>query len=84
MKKLFISDIRLAAYLISKGFRVSSTNKVHQRVVFSFNSEAEKLADMWQFAPNEEIKNLQRYLVEKDKLLNFVKSEQRKEDIEND
>ena len=75
MEKTFItSDINITAFLIHKGFRVLKTELQGRRTEFIFPPEAEEQANNWQFAATGEMKLIQGFLMEKDKLLNFLKS----------
>ncbi len=75
--KHFISqDINLVSYLISKDYRVLSTENNGRFVEFYFPPEIEEEANLWQFSPSDEMRLIQKFLTEKDKILSFLKTKQ--------
>jgi len=73
-----LSDINLVSYLIHKGFQVKSTQQNGRYVEFLFDPQVEAQANAWQFSPTEGMKLIQGFLLEKDKLLGFLKTKQNK------
>lgn len=77
MNNYFITtDINLVAFLISRGFFVEFTRQNGRFVEFYFDKEIEKECQDWQFNPDREMKLVQRFIAEKEKLLNFLKAKQ--------
>lgn len=77
MSNFFVTtDINLVAFLISKGFFVESTQQNGRLVEFYFDEEVEKEGQAWQFNPDSEMRLVQRFIAEKEKLLSFLKTKQ--------
>ena len=79
MEKNTTSDLNFTAYLISQGFKVESTRQSGRFTEFIFSESIEKEETAWQFDPSEKMKVVQAYVVEKEKLLTFLKTKQRRE-----
>jgi hypothetical protein len=75
MENTFItSDINLTAYLISQGFKVVSTHTNGKFVEFEFEKQTVEEGRQWQFEPTNEMRLIQGFLLEKDKLLTYLKT----------
>lgn len=76
------SDINLVAFLIAKGCFVESTQLNGRFVEFYFEKETEREAINWQFKPNSEMKIVQHFIAEKEKILTFLKNKQNKGELD--
>ncbi len=79
-KGFFTSDLNLVSYLISQGEKVTSTRRNGKFIEFEFITEIEEKANTWQFNPTPDMLLIQRFLLEKDKLLSFLKT--KREELE--
>ena len=70
------NDLNFTAYLISQGFKVSATRPAGRFIEFIFSKPIEEQETAWQFNPNDKMKVVQAYIVEKEKLLSFLKTKQ--------
>lgn len=73
------SDISLAAYLNLKGYPVIDTQTEGRFTTFIFLEEAEEVAKDWQLSPTEEMRTLQNYTTEKERLFKAIKESRDKQ-----
>ena len=76
-EKFLTNDLNFVSYLISVGHKVISTNQEGRIVSFVFAPEVALLEHEWQFNPTQEMKLVQNFIAEKERILNFIKAQQR-------
>jgi len=77
MSNFITSDINLVSFLIARGYFVESTRQNGRFVEFLFDKEIKKEGEAWQFNPDNEMKVVQCFIAEKERLLSFLKTKQR-------
>lgn len=73
MENTKTTDIALASYLKVKGFNVVGVESAGRMVCFLFNPEVNEIAARWNFNPDETMKTVKNFVLEREQLFRLVK-----------
>lgn len=66
-------DITLASFLAAKGYAIAETKQNGRFLEFCFLDEAKSLIDQWLLNPSEEMRLVQDFTKEKERLFRVIK-----------
>ena len=66
-------SLDLAAFLVSKGYGINNVESGPKLATFCFDGVAFNQAQKYLFNPDQEMKTLQRFVQEKEKLIAFLR-----------
>ena len=67
------TDIALAGYLRAKGFGLLGAEEEGRMITFIFGQEASEIFETWHLRPNDEMRLIKNFVVEREQLFRLLK-----------